>query len=366
LPVSAANCVQPAVRHTREQLFTSFRWGQWSRLALVGLLAAEIHAGGCGLGRLNLPSWQRRHQVPTQITQFPHIDPARILQFALLIVAGVLCALVVGVILLYISSVFRFILFDSVLKKHCSISQGWQRWHRAGRRYFLWMIVFVIAQGLFMGVLIAVPLVIARAMGWFRNVGQQGGRVVLAVIFLAGLFLIFVLAVTIVQMVAKDFLVPVMALEDLDFADGWSRVLAMIRREPGSYALYLLLKMVLAIVAAFVFTILAFFPAFLITVPFVATVLAAHAAGMGWNVVTVSLAIIGGSVLLVVLVYLVALICVPATVFFPAFALHFFAARYPKLDALLNPLPPAPEPPPAVPPPISEPPPITPSPEPIA
>jgi hypothetical protein len=74
------------------------------------------------------------------------------------------------------------------------------------------------------------------------------------------------------------------------------------------------------------------------------------------------------------LIYLIALINVPAIVFFPAFSIYFFAPRYPKLAALLNPAPqapPLPEATPDAPPPpppenlTPEPPPIPPSPEPI-
>jgi hypothetical protein len=91
---------------------------------------------------------------------------------------------------------------------------------------------------------------------------------------------------------------------------------------------------------------------------------------MGWNVTTISLAIIFGSLLFFLLIYLVALVCVPATVFFPAYAMYFLAARYPTLDALLHPAPaPAPLAPevPPVPesPPPFEPPPLPPSAEPI-
>jgi hypothetical protein len=73
-------------------------------------------------------------------------------------------------------------------------------------------------------------------------------------------------------------------------------------------------------------------------------------------------------VLFLLLIYLIALVSVPATVFFPAYAIHFFASRYPNLNALLNPaptpaateLPPVPESPPPF-----EPPPLPPSAEPI-
>jgi hypothetical protein len=144
----------------------------------------------------------------------------------------------------------------------------------------------------------------------------------------------------------------------------------MIRLEKGRYAVYLLLKLVLAIAAGILFSILAIVPILFVVVPVVIAVVAGSAAGMGWNVTTISLAIIFGTVLFLLLIYLVALVCVPATVFFPAYAMHFLAARYPTLDALLHPAPapapPAPETPlvPESPPPF-EPPPLPPSVEPI-
>jgi hypothetical protein len=172
----------------------------------------------------------------------------------------------------------------------------------------------------------------------------------------------------VIQALAKDFLVPIMALENLDFADGWRRLLAMIGLEKGRFAIYLLLKLVLAIAAGILFTIAAIVPALVVLIPGVIAVVAGRAAGMGWNATTISLAIIFGSLLLLLLIYLVALVSVPATVFFPAYAIHFFASRYPTLDALLNPapMPPAPEslPVPPSPPPFQAPP-LPPSAEPI-
>jgi hypothetical protein len=90
------------------------------------------------------------------------------------------------------------------------------------------------------------------------------------------------------------------------------------------------------------------------------------AAGLTWNVTTVSLAVIFGTMALLLLLYLAALVSTPATVFFPAYAMYFLAARYPNLSALLNPapIPPAPESPHALEPP-PEPLPLPPSPEPI-
>ena len=378
MPVSAVDCVQPALQHAREQLFTRFRFGQWSRLALVGILAAELHVGGCNFGNLgrNWPRIPHKNQneflqsrVPEWLLPLNHAHISEhIAQFIGLIVVGIFVAMVLGFVFLYISSVFRFILFDSVLRRECSIGERWGKWRRAGGRFFLWQIVFQMAAWLFLLVLVGVPLALALAAGWTTDLRQHIGRMIVGVILLVGLFGVFVLAAAVVQVLAKDFLVPIMALEDLDFADGWHRLLAMIRPEKGRYAVYLLLKLVLSIAAAILFGIIAIIPALFVVVPAVVAVLAGRAAGMGWSVTTVSLAIIFGTLLLLLLIYLIALVSVPATVFFPAYALHFLAARYPNLDALLNPAPapPAPELPP-VPesPPPFEAPPLPPSAEPI-
>jgi hypothetical protein len=185
-------------------------------------------------------------------------------------------------------------------------------------------------------------------------------------VLLMGIVLICALVVAAVQILAKDFLVPIMALEDLDFADAWSRLLGMIRAEPGRYVGYLLLKFVLMIAAVILFSIIAIIPALTVIIPTVIVVGAGVAAGLTWSVTTISLMVIFGTMALIVLLYLVALVSVPATVFFPAYAMYFFAGRYPTLSALLYPapLPPAPEAPPVfdAPP---EPPGLPPSPEPI-
>ena len=377
MPVSAVDCVQPAFQHVREQLFTRFRFGQWSRLALVGILAAELHVGGCGFGNLgrHLPRVHSRNgneflpssAMPTGLPDFiPSHISEHLAQFIGLIVVGIFALVVLAFVFLYISSVFRFILFDSVLRRQCSIGEGWLKWRRAGGRFFLWQIVFQTSASLFLAILVGLPLALALAAGWTTDLREHIGRLIVGGLLLGGLFLLFVLTAAVVQVLARDFLVPIMALEDLDFADGWHRLLQMIGREKGRYAVYLLLKLVLSIAAGIIFSIIAFVPALFVVVPGVVAVIAGHAAGLGWSVTTISLAIIFGALLLLLLIYLIALVCVPATVFFPAYAMHFFAARYPMLDALLNPVPTPPTP---ASPPIPEPPstfePLPPSPEPL-
>jgi hypothetical protein len=64
-------------------------------------------------------------------------------------------------------------------------------------------------------------------------------------------------------------------------------------------------------------------------------------------------AVVVGSILLAGFLYLISLISVPLIVFFPAYSIYFFAARYPALSAVLYPAPPTTALPPG--PPIPEP-----------
>ena len=69
------------------------------------------------------------------------------------------------------------------------------------------------------------------------------------------------------------------------------------------------------------------------------------AAGLTWDLYTITLAVVVGCVVLAVLLFVMSLISVPAIVFFPAYSIYFFASRYPALDALVHPAPPSMAPP---------------------
>ena len=69
--------------------------------------------------------------------------------------------------------------------------------------------------------------------------------------------------------------------------------------------------------------------------------LTGKAEGLTWNVSTITLAVVVGCLLLGAFLYLVSLLSVPVIVFFPAYSMYFFAARYPQLAAVLYPAVPA-------------------------
>jgi hypothetical protein len=362
LPLSAVDAISPAVEHTKRQLSQPFRFGQWVRLAFVGLLAGELGSGG----GCNVPSNFHSPHHPGGGPVWSGIDP---MLFAGLIAVVVVAAFVVGILLMYISSVMRFVLFDSVLQKECRIREYWSARQAPGWRYFLWKILYALVTfGLFI-VLIGIPAGFAFFLGWFTQPKQHILGLVLGGILLFFAFAILGVAIAVIYVLTKDFVIPQMALEEIGAIEAWQRLWTMMQSEKGSYALYIVMKILLALGAAIILGIVGFILVLIILIPAagaaIAAVLAAKAAGVGWTVYTVTLAVVAGSVLLAVFLFMTSLISVPAIIFFPAYSIYFFAARYPALGAVLYPAPPV-GPLPAMPPAPApyEPPPLPPAPEP--
>jgi len=271
---------------------------------------------------------------------------------ASMIVIAVLGFLILGLVWIYVSSITRFMLFESVLRKHCELRAGWEKWQGQGLRFFGWQLALAMVGLMVAGVLF-LPLLIP-VLAAMRNHREPGAGLLIALLPMFLVFAIFALVMLLIVVLAKDFVVPLMAVDQVGVIEGWRRLLAMIRADTGSYAGYIGMKIVLAIGAAVVFSILSAIVAIFALIPVVIVVvivvIAAKGAGLLWNVFTITAAVVAGVIALGVLLYLIALVCVPVAVFFPAYAMYFFGERYPALQALLFPTPPAPAVPPQPPP----------------
>ena len=345
MPISASDCVEPAFQHMKTQLFRPFRLGQWTRLAFVGLLAGELSSGTNFGGHVQ--------GSPSHGWPGAHIDPALFIPIAILV------AIVVPVLLLiflYISSRMRFVLFDSVLAKKSSVRQMWAARGGPALYLFVWQFVFFLITFVGVALVIGIPALFALSSGWFKDWHAHLGALVLAGVIVFFALFVWLILIAIVHVFTKDFVVPQMAFENISALEGWVRLLRMVRLEKGRYAIYTLLKAALAIAAAILVGIagVVIFLLLLIPVGGVGAIwlIIGHAAGLSWNVFTITLAIVAGCVLVFLLFYLLSLIAVPVIVFFPAYSMYFFADRYPPLAHVLNPPAPPIAPPTPVPAPI--------------
>jgi len=101
----------------------------------VGLLAGELGSGG----NLNLqspsPAPHPGPQIPALADIFHKIDPAIL---ASVITVLVITGLVLFLLIAFVSSVMRFVLFDGVLTRECHIRAGWSHRQDNEWKYFLW------------------------------------------------------------------------------------------------------------------------------------------------------------------------------------------------------------------------------------
>ena len=344
MPTSAVDAIGPAFEHTKQQLLHPFQLSQWAKLALVGMLAGELTSGGCNFNGASVPA--RTPQGASRLMDFsplPHIDP---MVYAGLIAFLLIFGFVFFVLILYVSSVMRFVLFDAVIAKRCEVGSSWSQRHGAGLGYFVWKILLFLATMVGMVILIGIPAAFALAVGWLRAPKEHVAPLILGGILLFFVVFAFVVTMAVVHVMTKDFVVPQMALDDVSAIEGWRRLLPMLNAEKGSYVGYIALKIVMALGTAVVVGIAATIVILLMAIPLgglgAVAVLMGKASGLQWDVYTVSLAVMVGILVVGFILYVVSLVSVPAIVFFPAYSLYFFAGRYPKLAALLYPPVPAP------------------------
>jgi hypothetical protein len=330
LPISAIDVITLAFEHTKRQLFQPFRLGQWTRLAIVGLLAGELGSSG-GFNSFN-PS----RQPHPWGEGFPRIDPAIL---GTLITVLIVTGIVIMIVMTYISSVMRFILFDSVLNKECHIRAGWSRRQDNGWSYFLWQLGLVLVTFGLAAIIIGLPAAFAFRLGWFDAPRAHLAQLIIAGIVVFSVFAFFFLVVALVHVLTKDFVVPQMALEGISAIEGWRRLWPMIEGEFKDYAIYIGMKIALSVAVGIVVGIVTLILALIVAVPgiavFFGVVVAGKAAGLTWNVFTITAAVVLACILFVIFFYLVSLLSVPVIVFFPAYSIYFFAARYQPLSGAL-------------------------------
>ena len=351
MPLSAVDSVSPAIEHAKAQLFRPFRLGQWSRLALVGLFAGEMSSGG-GCNSFHVPAHTSGSHRDFLVGNFP--DPW---VFGPLIIALLIAMPFLWLLFMYLNSRLRFVLFDSVIAKRCEIRRMWAQRGDPALKYFLWQIVLSLVSLAGMAIIIGVPALFAFGLGWFTAPKEHLAGWILAGIVVFFVFVGWAVLAILVHVFTKDFVVPQMALEGISAFEGWSRLWKMMHSEKGGYAGYAGMKFLLSIGAAFIFGILTLIVMLIVLIPVgglgAIGLLMGHAAGMAltWNVFTITLAIVAGCIFLLVFMYGASLISVPAIVFFPAYAIYFFAGRYPLLGNLIYPPmmpPPAPVPEPGM------------------
>src|ERR1700683_4603186 len=144
---------------------------------------------------------------------------------------------------------------------------GGSRRQGPGLRYFLWKLAYLLITLAGLTVLVGIPAGFAFAAGWFKEPKMHMVPLVLGGILVFFVVLIFVLALAVIFVLTKDFVIPQMALEGIGAMEGWRRLWWMIKTEKGGYAAYTGMKIVMAIAAGIVVGIATLILGLIIAIP---------------------------------------------------------------------------------------------------
>ncbi|HUJ40215.1 MAG TPA: hypothetical protein VLW54_06695 [Candidatus Acidoferrales bacterium] len=336
---SATDVISPAFERVKRQMLTPFRMATWSRLALIAVLTGEVGGGGwSSVANSNLTSGgQPGNKLASP--PFPWMEEG--MKYLPYLLVGLVALVCLGIVMLYVQSVFRFVLFDAVLRTRYGIREGWRRWKEAGSSFFLWQLTLGLLSLAVTAVILGLPAYWVWRTKLYEHAEENIGLLIGVGLIVFAIWIGVFLAGALVELGARDFVVPVMAMERVRVMEGWRRVLPMLGAEKGKFVFYVVMKIVLSIGVGILlgFAAAAVFIAALIPLGIVgaAVFVAAAAGGLGWNAYTIAATGVAGMLVVLGLFYLMGFAYAPGMVFFQAYALEFLGARYARLGAELAP-----------------------------
>lgn len=327
-PLSAIECISPAIARTRDVLARPFRMGTFFKFAAVAFFA-DLGAG------FNFPGRSK------DLRGLPHLILPFFVAFAALL--G-LVALIVGLILFYVASRLQLVLIELVATRYPFVGPLWRKYSsRTWRWIGLKLLVFLL------GVLVAVPLIIAPMLYFTHRAHVIGvppggspfsGLHIVHILLFIAVALLVALLVSAVYFLVRDLALPSLALEDLRIWQSLGRLRALIAAEPGQVILYVIVRLVLSIILGIAAEIAVFLVLLVSLIPpgIVGVILwlSLHKDGAVGVVILIACAVLGA------LVFFCWAVCVSVAflgtlfTFFQAYALYFLGGRYPLLGNLLD------------------------------
>lgn len=331
--LSATECISPAIERTKLILFSPFRKGRTWKLCATAYLTSA--------GSMFFP-------FPLIYLAFvPMAYRAGGWPAAIAVIAGVLVASGFFTWIFHLCSRLQFAYFDIVVNRGEFVAPAWRKY---GRQALSWTGLKILF-GAILTVICAAPIVayVRHLIPIFRELprvtpGQPPPPQFMAAIagIYAGYFVVmFVVGIVyLVSAVLANFIVPSLALEDTGLKEAFRRMGELIRREPGEFTIFVLLKLGLGLAAYMGATILWEIVFLLVTLIFGVVVFIfgflLHLAGVPIAVLTVLGIFLAIAWYLFAMVYALMLAIGPAWTFMDAFALYFLGGRYPMLGDLLD------------------------------
>lgn len=254
---SAASAIRPAVDWTRWVLVTDGNAGKWFTLGFCAFLAT-LGQGAGGNFNFDMPGDQggdpggqnrERPEAPSirpaleWITDNPELS-------ILIGVGGFMLIALVTILVIWLSSRGKFMLFDGIVRNQGAVREPWRYFVHLGNSLCGFRLLLSFSM-MFIGLAV---LVVCGLIAWPDIQAEEFGRNASVALALGTTIMIpLSLIAMVVGLLLDDFIVPIMYLRNLRTLDAFSIFRAEIARgHVGTIVLYYLLKIVLAIMSFFI------------------------------------------------------------------------------------------------------------------
>lgn len=328
--IRVADPFSDAFDNMKKFLFQPFDMGRWFNLA-VGAWLAALGSGG---GGFNIPtqgfsnSSSRSESGSEAAEGFGNFLSEHFGMIAVGIIVIVILAFLIGFLLSWLSARGQFMLLDNLVYGRAEVSIPWNAFKTQANSLFFFKISYSIAaMFVFLPLLFFVIIGGMNYMNLISVVTKLEPYVPAALLHITPgttLTLVFVMIVLgiislYVNLFLDDFIVPIMYRQGIRVLDAWSQFLPLLSAHAGSFILYSLFRLLIAM-----------------------------GAGMAVGALIVVTCFVAACFMLVP--YLGTVITLPIPVLFRNYSIHFLRQFGPAFDALSGPaaaasgpVPPAPE-----------------------
>ena len=246
-PVSAVEAISPAVQHVRRILFQPFDFGTWLTLGFLSFL--QILGEGGGYYSFKFPG-SHRADVPERMKEAISWVSMHWTLVAILGFFGIFFVLALGVLFLWLSARATFCYIDDISTQRAEITRPWNEHRQIADSYFFWRLVFAIVC-----LIVALMFIVPIGVSIWNLVQNDSEISIPRVLFGSGVVVmllpflgIFVICVTVAKVLLVDFVAPIQYLRRVKCSEAVRVVIDMVKTYPGDILLYLILKLVMAIV----------------------------------------------------------------------------------------------------------------------
>jgi hypothetical protein len=187
-----------------------------------------------------------------------------------LLVLGVMIAIAVAVVLLWITSRFKFIFLGNLVDDRAEIVEPWRRNEALGNSLFLWRLCFSLAC--VVGVALVALVFFAPAAGFSLHDALAGLSLAAGAFGSLGL-VIFGIAAVFVALMTESFVIPIMYRYKMPVLDAWRAFLPWLKARPAHFVVYGLFVLMLATIFAIFFSVVCMMTCCTAAFPYVGTVL---------------------------------------------------------------------------------------------